>query len=188
MGPHMGESSFAAAYVVHWFWAFVAVGGAFAFVFENEVLDVSGVDWGVSLNPLAEIRHALAGAILLLFIASDDPFAGTAILVAVGTIEVAIWPAALKLIPFFAHGEGPRRTYFRCVKLLLWSTVYCVPVFWLFARITAGVSLYFIGEPVLAMLGLLLLELWWLLALLRMGGTLRRPARGTPLDAAATAL
>ena len=178
IGPHLGESSLAAAYLAHWFWALVAVGGTFALLMETQDQPHLVATADVSLNPFYEIRRSLAGSVLLLYGAFGDPFARAPALIAIVGIEIAIWPAALLLLPFYAHGEGPRRTYLRCVKLLLWSTVYCAPLFWLSLRGMAYLAdRTNLGPAIAALLPLVLIN-WWLLSLLRMGGRYAGPAAG----------
>ena len=178
MGPHLAESSFAAAYAVHWFWAIVAVGGAFAFQFKNWDLDRQYIHWGVSLNPLLEIRRAVAGAVQLLYGSMTDPVAPFVIGVATCFIEIAVWPAGLLLLVFHTVGEQPRRAYLRSVKLLLWSTIVFVPGLWLLSRCLILARHWRLDDPRVALFGLFVFVAWWLLTLLRMGQRYGGPAVG----------
>lgn len=98
-------------------------------------------------------------------------------LLALAVIEAAIWIGALLLIPLYAAGEGPRRTYLRCVKLLLWSSACQIPIAWLFMHLAFWGEDY-VSSPTWGFATWALFELWWLWVLVRLGGRYGGPKEG----------
>jgi hypothetical protein len=175
MGPHLAQSSWIAAYLVHVFCAVVAFGHSFAFVIERGSL-AGGAGVALVANPLIELRRALAGTVLFFFGTLQGWIeVGIAVLI-VAVIEVALWVGAVLLVPLYAAGEGPRRTYLRAVKLLLWSSACQVPVFWLFFRLMYRFEMQ--GQEIWNAALFVLLELWWLFVVVRLGGRYGGPKHG----------
>jgi hypothetical protein len=177
MGPHLANSSWAAAYVAHLFSGFVAVGTVFAVAFTFR----SGAEPSLAsvflCNPLVELRRALAGSILFLYGMWNGWMEILGTLLALAGIEAGIWIGGLLLIPLYAVGEGARRTYVRCVKLLLWSSACQMPIAWLFMHFAfwADTRLYDENWVVSAWVTC---ELWWLWAVVRLGGRYGGPKEG----------
>lgn len=176
LGPHLANSSWVAAYLVHFSMALIAFGVIYVCAFEqgNFFTDDAQVD--IFANPLIELRRALAAVVLLFFGALDGWPEVAAALLITAMIEAAIWVAALLLIPLYAAGEGRRRTYLRSVKLLLWSSACQVPIVWLFTRL--GLKLQLFNHDAWPFALLAALELWWLAVLIRLGGRYGGPKEG----------
>ena len=169
MGPHLANSSWAAAYVAHVFSGFVAVGTVFAVATRYEGGGEPNLASVFLCNPILELRQALAGSILFLYGMWNGwpEILGTLLVAAV--IEGAIWIGALLLIPLYTAGEGPRRTYFRCVKLLLWSSACQVPISWLFMHFGFWAADR-LNNPTWVLAAWAACELWWLWMVVRLGG------------------
>lgn len=176
IGPHLASSSWAAAYVVHILSALITFGATFAFGIEQGNASGEYVEFAILVNPLVELRRALAGAVLFFYGALNGWAEVLVALLVTAVIEAAMWVAPLVLIPLHAAGEGPRRTYLRSVKLLLWSSACQIPVFWLFMRLMGRFELY--EYEAWAFATLLLLELWWFSVLIRLGGRYAGPKEG----------
>jgi hypothetical protein len=177
MGPHLANSSWAAAYVAHIFSGFVAVGIAFAVAIRYAGGGEPSLAGVLLCNPLVELRRALAGSILLLYGMWNGWAEILGTLLAVAMIEAGIWVGALLLIPLYAVGEGARRTYLRCVKLLLWSSACQIPISWLFMHFGFWAEVHVSG-PVGFLSTWGACELWWLWVLVRLGGRYGGPQEG----------
>jgi hypothetical protein len=177
MGPHLANSSWASAYVAHVFSGFVTVGIVFAVVTRYEGGGEPSFASVFLCNPILELRRALAGSVLFLYGMWNGWLEILEMLLAFAVIEGAIWIAALLLIPLYAAGEGARRTYFRCVKLLLWSSACQIPISWLFMHF--GFWAEDCPEFPTWMLAVwATCELWWLWVLIRLGGRYAGPKEG----------
>jgi hypothetical protein len=177
MGPHLANSSWAAAYVAHVFCGFVAVGTAFAVATECQSGNEPSLADVFLFNPLVELRRALAGSILFLYGMWRGWLEILGTLLAIAAIEAGIWIGALLLVPLYAAGEGPRHTYFRCVKLLLWSSACQVPIAWFFMHLAFWGEDY-VSSPIWGFATWALFELWWLWMLVRLGGRYGGPKAG----------
>ena len=177
MGPHLANSSWASAYVAHVFSGFVAVGIMFAAAIEHQSGGEQSLTDVFLFNPFVELRRALAGSVLLLYGLWNGWLEILSTLLAFVLIEGAIWIAALLLIPLYAAGEGARRTYFRCVKLLLWSSACQVPIVWFFMHLAFWGEDYVYG-PTWGLAMWAAFQLWWLSVLVRLGGRYGGPEEG----------
>jgi len=176
LGPHLAASSWVCAYVAHVLAALLTLGIPIAIGMEDMSAGMEDLRLEVLVNPLVEVRKALAAVVLFLYaVLTGWEEVGLAALVT-AAIEGAIWAAAVVLIPLLAAGEGARRTYLRCVKLLLWSSACQLPIVWLFMRLLVRLELYrYETWPYVL---LLLLQLWWLSVLVRLGGRYAGPKQG----------
>lgn len=174
-GPHLAASSWTAAYVAHLFWALVAVGTLYALQVEELPLDAPSLRALFLANPGAEIQRGLAGAVLLFYMAVNTWTEAVIALAVTVVIELGFWAAGVLVVPLYATGEGARQTYFRCVKLLLWSSAFQAAIAWFYPRVIMALRMF---DDVWMPAGALLLELWWLIIIFRLGARYGGPQTG----------
>jgi|GEM_PF-2764444 len=178
-GPYLANSSWLAAYLVHLLFALLTIGALYAILMENFVPGRMAPE-RILHGPIAETRRALAGAVLFFFSIWNAWFDVALTLLVAAIIETAIWAGAVLLVPLYAAGEGAKRTYTRCVKLLLWSTACQALLCWAFMHVMIWFERKFsqrvLDEASIACLALL--ELWWISVLFRLGGRYGGPKNG----------
>lgn len=122
LGPYLAVSTWRAAYVAHVFGLLAGWVVFVTFLLHFVEPSEAGMTFPITL------RFALAMlAPMGMFFASDWTY-GLPALLAVVVFECGFWLLALLAMPWYAAGETRRRLYFRCVKLLLWTTLGLTPV------------------------------------------------------------
>jgi hypothetical protein len=175
-GPHLAASSWVGAYLAHVFWLLAGIGTLFALGVEDPQPQELSVATLFLVNPLTEVRHACAAVVLLFYSALNTWTDVAAVLLIAGVIEAAFWLLGLLLVPFVAAGEGPRRTYFRSVKLLLWASAFQALLAWFAPRLAIALDIFY--EDMWSFALVMLLELWWLAIVFRLGGRYAGPKQG----------
>lgn len=167
-GPYLAVSTWRAAYVAH---IFGLLAGWVVFVwFLLHFVEPSDS----SLTLPTTLRFALA---LLapagMMLTSDWMYALPTLLV-IGVFEGSFWLLALLAMPWCAAGEARRRLYFRCVKLLLWTTLGLTPVAPLVLASVQEID----HAPIWIVPAGTLLLVWYVTILLRIGERYAGPPVG----------
>jgi hypothetical protein len=180
VGPYLGASSWAAAYVAHVLSVVLFFGLVGAAGLELEYAGHSGEAESIvgPYTVLEHIRRPFAAVVLLLFATTSKPFELVVLGVAVAVVEAGIWIAGVALIPLYAAGEHRARLYFRCVKLLLWSTMCLIPLAVVFSPVAEWLDQNpFVADEWIALF-MAAWALWWFTVLVRLGGRYAGPKTG----------
>jgi hypothetical protein len=176
MGPYLAASPLRAAYVAH-FLAFPAV---LALSFLGSIAIAAPGDDLVTGSE--RLRVPLAWVVCVLLDRPVSPAALAAFALGFVLIEGGIWVFAMVLMPWHAAGERGKHLYFRCLKLLLWSTwtALFLPLLFtgiLFWGFTYG-GLEHLDEEVVLTTIFMAWPIGWLWVVLRWGDRYGGPAEG----------
>ena len=176
MGPYLAASPLRAAYVAHFsaLPAVLVVLFLCAMTFESPPGGpLTGSEW---------LRAPFALVVCMLIDAPVPLAVLAASAVGLVLVEGGVWVAAMVLMPWYAAGERGKHLYFRCLKLMLWSTWTALFLPLLFAGImywgiTYGEMGYFDEEVVVTVI-FEAWPVWGLWIMLRWGDRYGGPAEG----------
>ena len=178
-GPHLAQAEWKAAFLVHFLSAIIVLGLYLACIARYESRpQFPSLESAFSVSPSLEFREAFACVALLVGNACESWTNVLISLAVIAGVEACIWLVALLLVPLYAAGEGAKRAYLRCVKLLFWSTACQLPIFWLFLHFGYPILHFVYDQDFWIPTIIAFLEFGWLSVLYRFGGRYGGPADG----------
>lgn len=181
LGPHPAASGWAAAYLVHFLSIVLFWGTIWAFTWDDMQYRMYGNQpVHTSLTFAEHVRLPFAAFTLFWYMMLSSWPAVIGTILGTAVFEAALWIGATVLIPIYAAGEQRKLLYFRCVKLLLWSTACLIPVGYAITALIQLAKSSDLGglDDIIPFTGPILFIAWYASVLLRLGGRYGGPAIG----------
>ncbi|MCP4592813.1 MAG: hypothetical protein GY842_18925 [bacterium] len=183
LGPRLAVSGWPKAIFAHLLSLLIGTGiAAIATAWINYGFESTPIGWS-QLTLGQRLRIPLALPVYSAYLVTEDFGDIYTVFGFVGALHALCWPAALLLMPFIAAGERTRLLYFRCLKLIFWSSACSVPTA-LFVLAVAWIGTHY-GEQLRSIYWLeglaaviLLGGAWWLCVVLKLGARYAGPPEG----------